>query len=367
MNAKSPLLLIGIGTAGSSVATGVSRAFGDGLRYLLMDTDAVSGQSNAPFALLGGERLSGRSAGGDIVVGRLAAEESIRVLDDHLEGVRLAVIVTALGGGTGGGATLVAAKRLSERGIPSVVFATTPFSFEGAERHRNASDLMPMIEDAASATFFIPLDKLVAETDSMNDALRRAVDTLASGVTLFWRLVEKPGYIRLDVERLRHIIAGAGRGRFATVTVQGPNRAASAVDALKQAKLLSGEAASPVKALLCGILAGDDLLLSEVGQIADGLRQAFGGSSFDLATVNDEQTFSGRISVVSMLFESAGKPDDDAPKPSSVMSGRRKKAKASQNSWSSGRSRFKNVEPTIWNGEDLDVPTFIRKNLSIDF
>ena len=366
MNGSSPLLLIGIGGAGSAMARGVSRAFGDTMRFVMVDTDAVTGQSGANFLLLGGDRLSGHGTGGDIVSARLAAEDSADSLDPSLEGVRLAVIVTALGGGTGGGATLVAAKHLSEHGIPSVVFATTPFSFEGAERHRNADDLMPMIEDAASTTFFIPLDKLVSGTDNMNDALKRAVDTLSSGVTLFWRLVEKPGYIRLDAERLRHVIAGTGRGRFATVTAQGPNRAADAVDALRRSELLSGSS-GPVKSLLCGILAGDDLLLSEVGHVADGLRQAFGGNTFDLATVNDEQTFSGRLSVVVLLFESAGKPDDDAPKPSSVMSGRRKKAKAPLNSWSSGRSRFKNVEPTIWNGEDLDVPTFIRKNLNLDF
>ena len=77
-----------------------------------------------------------------------------------------------------------------------------------------------MIEDAANATFFLPLDKLVADTDNMQEAMRRAVDTVSSGVTLFWRLVEKPGYIRLDTERLRHILSGAGRGRFATVTAK---------------------------------------------------------------------------------------------------------------------------------------------------
>ena len=365
MNSDSPMLLIGIGTAGSAIASGINRAFGGGLRYLLVDTDAAAGQSGGPFTLLGGERLAGRGAGGDVVVGRLAAAESIRVLDEHLEGVRLAVLVTALGGGTGGGATLEAAKHLSERGIPSVVFATTPFPFEGEDRMNNATGVMQMIEEAANATFFIPLEKLVAETDNMQEALRRAVDTLASGVTLFFRLVEKPGYIRLDAERLRHLVQGAGRGRFATVTVQGMNRTVNAIDTLIRSELLT-TSTGPVKSTLCGILAGNDLLLSEVGAIADGVRSAFGGLSFDLATVNDEDTFSGRLSVVVMLFESATKAEDEV-KPGSVMSGRKRKTKALLGAGPVGRGRFKNAEPTIWNGEDLDVPTFLRKNLSLDF
>ena len=365
MSNASPLLLIGIGTAGSSIASGVNRAFGEGLRYVLMDTDVVSGQSGGPFTLLGGNRLSGRGAGGDVVTGRLAAEESIRTLDEHLEGVRIAVIVTALGGGTGGGATLEAAKHLSERGIPSVVFATTPFTFEGEDRQRNARGVMTMIEEQANATFFMPLDKLIGDTDNMDAALKRAVDTVASGVTLFWRLIEKPGYIRLDTERLRHLLSGAGRGRFATITVQGPSRAAMAVDGLLRSELLAASS-GPVRATLCGILAGNDLLLSEVGKVADGVRSAFGGLSFDLATVNDEQTFSGRLSVVVMLFESNAKAEDK-PQPNSAMSTRTRKPRGPLGVSPNGRGRFKNAEPTIWNGEDLDTPTFIRKNISLDF
>ena len=367
MNCESPMVLIGIGTAGCAIARGVGRAFDGNMRCVLVDTDATSGDAGGEFVLLGGDRLSGRGAGGDIVAGRLAAEGSVKMLDEHLDGVRLAVIVTSLGGGTGGGATLEASKHLGELGIPSVVFATTPFTFEGDDRQRNSRGMMTMIEEAASATFFLPLDKLIGDTDNMADALRRAIDVVSSGVTLFWRLVEKPGYIRLDVERLRHLLVGAGRGRFAAVTVRGPGRAAEAVDSIIRSEMLS-VASGPVRSAICGVLAGDDLLLSEVGKIADGVKGAFGGLTFDLATVNDEATFSGRISVVVMLFESGAQPGSD-DKPGSVMGGRprRNRPKGNLGIGPTGRGRFKNAEPTIWRDEDLDVPTFIRKNLNLDF
>ena len=174
MSDTSPMLLIGVGTAGSMMARGVSRAFGEGLNFLLADTDAATGSSGGPFILIGGDRLSGRGTGGDIVAGRLAAEDSIKSFDEHLEGIRLAVIVTALGGGTGGGATFELVKHLAGRGVPSVVFATTPFSFEGEDRQRNARGIMSMIEDVANATFFIQLDKLIQDADVMDEAMRRA-------------------------------------------------------------------------------------------------------------------------------------------------------------------------------------------------
>ena len=367
MKSESSMLLVGVGTAGCSIARGIGRAFGEDLRCVLVDTDAASGEAGENFLLIGGDRLSGRGAGGSIVDGRLAAEVSIKAIDEHLEDVRLAVVVTALGGGTGGGATLETVKHLAERGIPSVVFATTPFTFEGEDRQRNSRGVMTMIEEVANATFFLPLDKLIGDTDNMADALRRAVDTVASGVTLFWRLVEKPGYIRLDTERLRHLLAGAGRGRFASVTTQGPARAAEAVDRLIRSEMLA-TSSGPISSVLLGILAGDDLLLSEVGAIADGVRGAFGGLSFDLATVNDEATFSGRLSVVVMLFEAGARAEGDSA-PGSVMGSnrRRRHPKGVLGVGPSGRGRFKNAEPTIWRDEDLDIPTFIRKNLTLDF
>ncbi len=362
------MILIGIGGGGASIARGVRRAFGEGLRFLTVDTDATSSDSGDDnFILIGGDRLSGRGAGGDVVSARLAAEDSISTVDPELEGARLAVIVTSLGGGTGGGVTLEAVKHLSSRGIPSVVFATTPFTFEGENRQRTARGVMSMIEECANATFFIPLDKLVANADRFDDAMQRAVGTMASGVTLFWRLVEKPGYIKLDAERIRHLVAKAGRGRFAAVTAQGPNRAAEIVDAVTRAPLLA-TGSGPVRAIVCGVLAGDDLRLKELGDISDGIRAAFGSQSpvFELATVNDEDTFSGRISVVLMLFE-ANTKDDAGEKSGGVMSPkRRRKTGSALNIGPQGRGRFNNAEPTIWNGEDLDIPTFLRRNISID-
>ena len=82
---SSSMLLVGVGTAGTRIARGVSRAFGEGLRYLAIDTDASSGQDEENFLLLGGNRLSGRGAGGQAGAVRhglaralCAADESLR-------------------------------------------------------------------------------------------------------------------------------------------------------------------------------------------------------------------------------------------------------------------------------------------------
>lgn len=358
MSAANSLLLIGVGTSGCRAANRIVASFGHDLRHILCDTDATTGQLDGNFVLLGGNRLSGRGSGRDIVAARMAVEESVSILDPNLEGVRLAVVVTCLGGGTGGGATFEILKHLASRNIPAVVFATTPFTFEGDDAQRKSRTMMTMIEDQANASFFLPLDRLTQASDNLKESFTAAIAALSGGITLFWRMLLNPGYLRLDVERLRHVLSRAGRGRFAAVDVDGEGRAEKALDAiLRKDSLAAGSA--PVRAILCGILAGDDLRLTEVSTIANGVRKAFAeNSQFELATVNDESSFSGRLAVVVMLFEFS-KNDDSPSKPRKMQSVLSPNAQL--------RGKFQNSEVTLWHGENVDEPTYLRKNISLDY
>ena len=366
---SSSLLLLGVGGSGSATVRGVRRAYGATLRAISIDTDASSGSSSdIPFVLLGGDRLAGRGAGGLAAEARAAFLDKPDALDAHLAGVRTAIVVTALGGGTGGGATSEIVKRLSVHGISTIVFATHPFSFEGEERIAAAMTASGAIENAADVLVPISLDALVADSpsDNMKEALQRATDTLATALTLFWRVLEKPGYISLDAERLRNAITDSGRARFATASAFGPNRAEDVLRNLESSRLLAdGRVHPPVKSIFMGILAGDDLRLSEVARVADGFRSAFGrNASFQLGTVNDEATFSGRLTVAVLVFgESAiSKTGGASGKSVRAAAKSRKNAEAAL----AAPDRFSDSEKTMWHNEDLDVPTFLRRNLTLD-
>ena len=370
MNAlPSPLLLIGIGGAGARMTRGILRAYGSGIRALVLDTDAQSGATgDLPFMLLGGNRLAGRGTGGQPASARAAFQDNPALIDPALEGVRTAVLVTALGGGTGGGATGELLKHLHTLGIVTLLFATTPFSFEGEDRIRSAKTAAGPISEYADVSVFLPLDALVADagTDNLRDALARGVDTLASGVTLLWRILEKPGYIQLGPERLRNILVGCGRGQFATATASGEDRTKAILVALADHPLLARAASRPpVRTLLVGVLAGDDLRLSEIADLSCGLSAAFGPSaSIELGTVNDEQTFSGRLSVVVLLFEEHA--THTTPHASPLRTPGTADGRLHGEHALAANSRFRNAEKTVWHDEDLDVPTFIRRNLTLD-
>lgn len=363
----SPLLLLGVGGAGAAMVRGIIRAYGPDIRALALDTDAQAGGSgDLPFLLLGGNRLAGRGTGGQPTSARAAFQDTPNILDPSLDGVRTVVIVTALGGGTGCGATGEILKHLHTMGIATLVFATLPFSFEGSERIRVARAAIGPIEQHADVSVFLPLDELVASagTDNMRDALARGVETLSLGVTLLWRVLERPGFIRLDAERLRTILTGCGRAHFATATAQGPDRADTVLSALSESPLLKRDEASPhVRTLLVGILAGDDLRLAEVGAISSGLSAAFGlGAALELGTVNDEAAFSGRLTVVVLVFDESATLTRKPP-PGTVRATTRERS----GERALGRTdRFRRSDATMWNDEDLDTPTYVRRHLTLD-
>lgn len=366
MNAiPSPLILIGVGGAGVAMTRGVIRAYGPEIRALALDTDARSGAvGDIPFTLLGGNRLAGRGTGGEPSSARAAFQDNPALLDTALSGVRTAVIVTALGGGTGGGATSELLKHLHTLGIVTLLFATTPFAFEGEARLRAAKTATGPIGQNADVSVLLPLDELVANAgDNMQEALTRGVDTLASGVTLLWRLLERPGYIQLAPERLHRILMGCGRGHFATATASGPDRANAVLAALANHPLLQrfSRATPTVRTVLVGVLAGDDLRLSEVAAVSGGLSAAYGPTAaLELGTVNDEPTFSGRLCVVLLILEENATTGAHAGTPLPVDHIHGSERALTQN------TRFRDAEKTTWNDEDLDVPTFLRRQLTLD-
>lgn len=368
MNTPHPsLLLLGVGGGGAVLVRGILRAFGPGIRALILDTDAQSGgNGDVPFILLGGNRLAGRGTGGQPSAARAAFQDNPALLDTALEGIRTVIIVTALGGGTGGGATSEIVKHLASRGIASIVFAALPFGFEGEERASAARIALGTIENTADAVVPMPLDALVSDIDNMKDALARAADTFATALTLFWRLLEKPGYIALDAERLRSAMADSGRARFATASATGPDRADEVMRSISRSRLLmAGGGRAPARSIFMGVLAGDDLRLSEIASVADGVRSLLGRkASFQLGTVNDEATFSGRLVVAVLAFEESAVARNTVETRRTAREAvrSRKNAEAAL----AASDRFSDSEKTIWRNEDLDIPTFLRRNLTLE-
>ena len=152
--------------------------------------------------------------------------------------------------------------------------------------------------------------------------------------------------------------------RFAAASAMGENRADALLDGLRRNPLLAaGPVNRPIRRMLVGILAGDDLRLSEIGTLVDGIRAAFGpDAALDLGTVNDEETFSGRLTAVLLLFEE-GVTSAQPAVPGATA--RRRNLSAAEHALV-GSDRFGSSDKTYWKDENLDIPTYLRRNLTLE-
>jgi len=163
-----------------------------------------------------------------------------------------------------------------------------------------------------------------------------------------------------------------GTATFAYGEGTGEGRAADALAAmLNSPMVLGGKVLHDAAAVLVSLTGGQDMALSEVGLIMDGIKGAVSNEENIMVGTIVDEAWEGRIGV--SLFASEEwverERSSDYKETKSTVSGGTKQhsvPKQIQIDFIPGKGRFKDVEPTIMNGEDLDVPTYIRRGISLE-
>ena len=383
---QATLMLVGVGGGGCRFAAAAVQAFGGTLPAIGFDTDALATRtiSSMRCMIVGAQRFDGHGTGGDPVKGRQAIRDDQEAVKTALGGVRLAVVVTALGGGVGNGATPQILQLLRHLGAHVLCFATLPFALEGRERAQAAERALPLIEEGSDALAVLPMDQLYAAAgvhEPLADAIPRAEAAFSAGLTLLWRLILAPGFIALDPEAILAMLTQTkGRCRLAVASAAGETRAAEAVAQLCRSPLLGrAPALQEAQAVLLGVLAGGDLRLAELTEVSKRLQAALAPAcELRLGTVLDER-YAGQLNLVALFFDvlrekgaqvpAAGEADGAAdalvPIPGELRpAARRSRGKTVGRL--TGRGRFKDVEATWLNGEDLDRPAYLRQGIVLD-
>lgn len=87
---------------------------------------------------LGRDITQGLGAGGNPEIGRKAAQESENEIREALADANMVFVAAGMGGGTGTGGAPVVAKIARDLGALTVGVVTSPFTFEGPRRKRQA-------------------------------------------------------------------------------------------------------------------------------------------------------------------------------------------------------------------------------------
>jgi len=388
-----------------------------GVDLVAINTDLQSlGEIGAATKVQVGAAIThGLGAGGEPEVGGRAAQADAEKITALCQNTDLMFITAGLGGGTGTGASPVVARLAKEQGALVLAFVTLPFSFEGERRRQQALSGLEQLKTQADAVICIPNDKIfkiVGGDASVVAAFKRADEHVVLGVQAIWQLLSRKGLINLDFADLRATL-GAKHcdGLFSHGEAAGPNRVRDAVKTLLENPLLDGgDVLAKAEGVLVSVLGGPDLTLGDVQKAVDPITRQASRARVIMGAAIDE-TYRGKLAVTVIAAANVlprrvvaqpvatrpmtfPRPGDSAlsrsarPSPLAVASSSsapaarpaveeaptpepapaRKSSKPKQETLpleGVSRGRFDKSEPTLYQGEDLDVPTFIRRGVSL--
>jgi len=324
---KPKIAVIGVGGAGGNAIANMIAAQVEGVEFIVTNTDAQSlNSSTAERRIqLGPDITQGLGAGSRPEVGRAAAEETIDLVEQALEGTHMCFIAAGMGGGTGTGAAPVIAKAARDRGILTVGVVTKPFTFEGTRRMKAAEAGIEELQKNVDTLIVIPNQNLflVANPNTtFKEAFLLADEVLQQGVRGITDLMVMPGLINLDFADVRSVMHEMGQAMMGTGEAEGDGRALEAAEKAIANPLLDGVSMKGAKGVIVSITGGEDMRLMEVDEAANHIRELVDpdaniiwGSAF-----NPNLDGRIRVSVVATGIDSDGSRSSSAPATSFAMS-----------------------------------------------
>jgi len=275
-NAK--IKVIGVGGGGGNAVNRMINAKVEGVEFLVANTDLQALQmSQAPVKIqLGVKLTSGLGAGANPEVGRKAALEDAHQIIEALEGADMVFVTAGLGGGTGTGAAPIIASLASEMGALTVAVVTKPFVFEGKRRLAQADHGLQELIESVDTTIVIPNEKLlaVAQNAGFFESFRVADDVLRQAVQGISDIITIPGIINRDFADVKTIMAGMGYAVMGTATGRGERRALEAAQAAIASPLLEAGAIDGARGILINITGSSSLRLAEVNEASTIIQSA---------------------------------------------------------------------------------------------
>jgi cell division protein FtsZ len=303
--------VLGMGGGGSNAVNRMIEEGIQGVEFVAVNTDSQALMlSRAPQRIRIGEKLTkGLGSGGDPEQGRKAADESSDELYEILRGADMVFLTAGMGGGTGTGATPVAAAIAREVGALTIGVVTRPFTFEGSRRAHVAEEGIEQLKEEVDTLIVIPNDRLLQIVDkraSLQEAFRVADDVLRQGIQGISELITVPGLINLDFADVRSIMSEGGAALMAVGHGTGENRAVDAAHEAISSQLLD-VTIDGARGILFNVTGGPDLTLFDVNEAAEIIRQTAHPEANIIfgAVIDDSLTDEIHITVIATGFDAA--------------------------------------------------------------
>ncbi len=409
-NAALKIKVVGIGGAGTNAVDALQLDEWNGtgsIQLAAINTDAQAlSRSQVPEKLMIGRQVTrGLGAGGEVDVGRQAAEADRAAIAALVGEVDLLILVVGLGGGTGSAAAGIVAEVAAKTAGLVLAFATLPFSFEGKRRKEIAEASLGELRQLVHGLIPLPNDILLQEGEedsSVLNAFAVADRWIGRGVSSLCAMLLTTGLINQDISSLRSVFhARGGRTVFGTGSASEGDYVQAALEDLLICPLLHlGDRPARLDRILVNIIGGPDLGIAQVNAVVSQVAQRFnsredivfgavidagrsaaleicvlGKAGLEAAASRGETLpppAPPPVSMEPLQLDPAIAGDDRPPRPVHQSKLRKSKTNpaADQEEFlfvddHAQRGYFDKTDRNLYRDEDLDVPTFLRRGIRI--
>ena len=257
-NQSSIIKVIGVGGGGGNAVNYMHSLGIEGVDFVVCNTDsqALALSPVANKIQLGPHLTQGLGAGANPEVGKQSCEESLEDVAKILKvNTRMAFITAGMGGGTGTGGAPVVSKICRDLGILTVGIVTTPFTYEGRKRMKQAQEGIDRMRDNVDTILIISNDKLRQQFGNLpfTKAFAKADDILATAAKCITDVITSTGQINVDFADVCTVMKNGGVAILGSATATGENRALQAVEEALNSPLLNDSDIRGAKWLLLNI------------------------------------------------------------------------------------------------------------------
>ncbi|MBR2425366.1 MAG: hypothetical protein IKB16_01365 [Lentisphaeria bacterium] len=388
------VLALGVGGAGCNIIRCLKAIAPDsGLFTAVIDTDSMSLKDHpADFQLAASSDWNLRydsGCGGDIIRGERALARVRKKILDLLKGYDMVVITAGLGGGTATGGLRTVASVLRELGTPSVLLLTLPFLTENYGRRKNAEDCLNELICFTNVVLPLPNDllytRLPPETPAAN-AVTMANAEMATTVLGVANLLKCNDFtggsdygVFLNMLNKHKAECAIGIGR--SMDPADPDRTVTALQKVMDSPFLGGlDTIKQADAAIVILSGGAKMTLAEMKRSLEQCTALFTGATEVLTGINtnagDEDFF--QLAVITIKYDESDPKSAKKRKRTATIKQPAEPVAPVQNPeqaslfqgelglTSYSRGYFEKFPAVKFKDNDLDIPTFQRRNLYID-
>ena len=278
MDQLAKIKVIGLGGGGGNAINRMVESGVKGVEFIAANTDLqVLNSSKADVKIqIGASLTDGLGAGAKPDIGKEAAVESKKEIEDALAGADMVFVTCGMGGGTGTGAAPIVAEIAQALGALTVAIVTKPFSFEGKKRMENAEVGLAELKKHVDTLIVIPNDRLreiIDKSTPMLEAFKEVDNVLRRGVQSISDLIAVVGLVNLDFADVRAVMEKSGHAIIGIGIGMGEDRAIEAAKQAVSSPLLETSIDGATDAII-NITGGVNLTLFEAEQAAEVVRAA---------------------------------------------------------------------------------------------